>query len=163
MRLLFLLLFCSVLCAHAQVSSRSDEISDSSFTGILTWRSHRQIIRRFLKEYLLKEKGCVWWRIQQNICWSRADHGFWYLLYARAGGSTWDINWGKIIRNCPGGWFWNVRWIHDTGEKLEIHSFFIDVWMKILYDVKVHILGNLWCMPWERIELWEIQEGVREQ
>ena len=31
MRLLFLLLFCSVLCAHAQVSSRSDEISDSSF------------------------------------------------------------------------------------------------------------------------------------
>lgn len=31
MRLLFLLLFCSVLCAHAQVSSRSDEMSDSSF------------------------------------------------------------------------------------------------------------------------------------
>lgn len=31
MKLLFLLLFCSVLCAHAQVSSRSDEISDSSF------------------------------------------------------------------------------------------------------------------------------------
>lgn len=31
MRLLFLLLFCSVLCAHAQVSNRSDEMPDSSF------------------------------------------------------------------------------------------------------------------------------------
>lgn len=31
MRVLLLLLFCSVLCAYAQVSSRSDEMSDSSF------------------------------------------------------------------------------------------------------------------------------------
>ena len=31
MRVLLLLLFCSVLCAHAQVSSRSDEMSESSF------------------------------------------------------------------------------------------------------------------------------------
>ena len=31
MRVLLLLLFCSVLCTHAQVSSRSDEMSESSF------------------------------------------------------------------------------------------------------------------------------------
>ena len=41
MRLLFLLLFCSVLCAHAQVSNRSDEMPDSSFIST-DWKENRR-------------------------------------------------------------------------------------------------------------------------
>lgn len=43
MRVLLLLLFCSVLCAHAQVSSRSDEMSDSSFIYDPGLKSRRNI------------------------------------------------------------------------------------------------------------------------